>query len=103
MPQLTRHNARMPKPIDIELLAPARDAQIAIAAIDHGADAVYMGASHHGARADATNSLDDVRCACDYAHQFGARIYATVNTLVYDSELMEVERLISDLQHRSGG
>ena len=97
MPQLTRHNARMPKPIDIELLAPARDAQIAIAAIDHGADAVYMGASHHGARADATNILDDVRRACDYAHQFGARIYATVNTLVYDNELMEVERLISDL------
>jgi len=87
----------MSKPIDIELLAPARDADIAIAAIDHGADAVYMGASHHGARADATNTLDDVRRACDYAHQFGARIYATVNTLVYDDELIEVERLVHDL------
>ena len=53
------------QPVDIELLAPARDADIAIAAIDHGADAVYMGASHHGARADATNSIDDVRRACD--------------------------------------
>ena len=81
----------------IELLAPARDADIAIAAIDHGADAVYMGASHHGARADATNTLADVQRACDYAHQFGARIYATVNTLVYDDELMEVEQLIHDL------
>lgn len=87
----------MSKPALIELLAPARDADIAIAAIQHGADAVYMGASHHGARADATNTLDDVRRACDYAHQFGARIYATVNTLVYDNELDEVERLIHDL------
>lgn len=87
----------MPKPTHIELLAPARDADIAIAAIDHGADAVYMGASHHGARADATNTLDDVRRACDYAHQFGARIYATVNTLIYDNELKEVERLVHDL------
>ncbi len=87
----------MTKPTHIELLAPARDADIAIAAIDHGADAVYMGASHHGARADATNSLDDVRRACDYAHQFEARIYATVNTLIYDDELMEVERLVHDL------
>ena len=90
----------MPKhPLDIELLAPARDADIAIAAIDHGADAVYMGASHHGARAEATNTLDDVRRACDHAHLFGARIYATVNTLVYDNELKEVERLIHGLYH----
>ena len=87
----------MDKHIPIELLAPARDADIAIAAIDHGADAVYMGASHHGARADATNSLDDVRRACDYAHHFDAKIYATVNTLVYDNELAEVEHLIHDL------
>ena len=89
----------MPTPALIELLAPARDADIAIAAIDHGADAVYMGASHHGARADATNSLDDVRRACEHAHRFGAKIYATVNTLVYDDELKEVERLVHDLYH----
>ena len=87
----------MDKPTLIELLAPARDADIAIAAIDHGADAVYMGASHHGARADAANSLDDVRRACDHAHRFGAKIYVTVNTLVYDNELKEVERLTHDL------
>ena len=85
------------RPTPIELLAPARDADIAIAAIDHGADAVYMGASHHGARADATNSLADVGRACEYAHRFGARIYATVNTLIYDNELGEVERLVHDL------
>jgi len=86
-------------PVDIELLAPARVADIAIAAINHGADAVYMGASHHGARADATNSLDDVHRACDHAHLFGARIYATVNTLVYDDELKEVQHLIYKLYH----
>ena len=89
----------MAKPALIELLAPARDADIAIAAIDHGADSVYMGASHHGARADATNSIKDVRRACDYAHQFNAKIYATVNTLVYDEELHDVERLIHELYH----
>ena len=89
----------MDKPALIELLAPARDADIAIAAIDHGADAVYMGASHHGARADACNTLDDVRRACEYAHKFGGRIYATVNTLIYDDELMEVESLVHELYH----
>ena len=87
----------MSKPVDIELLAPARDADIAIAAINHGADAVYMGASHHGARADATNSLDDVKRACENAHRFDAKIYATVNTLIYDNELKEVEGLVHDL------
>lgn len=89
----------MSKLVDIELLAPARDADIAIAAIDHGADAVYMGASHHGARADAANTLEDVSRACAHAHRFGARIYATVNTLVFDHELTEVERLVHDLYH----
>lgn len=91
----------MNKPTLIELLAPARNADIAIAAIDHGADAVYMGASHHGARADAANTIDDVHRACDYAHQFGVRIFATVNTLIYDDELTEVERLVYDL-YRAG-
>lgn len=81
----------------IELLAPARDAQIAIEAIGHGADAVYMGATAFGARASAGNALADVARAVDFAHQFNARIYATVNTLVYDSELKQVEQLISDL------
>lgn len=81
----------------IELLAPARDAEIAIEAIRHGADAVYMGASAFGARASAGNSLDEVRRAVEFAHQFNARIYATVNTLVYDHEIGQVERLIHDL------
>jgi len=84
-------------PVKVELLAPARNAEIAIAAIEHGADAVYMGASSHGARQQASNSLDDVRQVVDYAHRFNAKVYVTVNTIVYDDELAGVERLIWDL------
>ncbi|MCM1109887.1 MAG: U32 family peptidase [Clostridium sp.] len=83
--------------IPIELLSPARDLETAVAAIDHGADAVYIGAPSHGARAAAANTLDDIRRLTDYAHNFDARIYATVNTLVYDSEIREVERMVTDL------
>lgn len=81
----------------IELLAPARNAAVAIAAIDAGADAVYIGASSHGARAAAGNATDDIQKVCDYAHRFGSRVYVTVNTIIYDSELPAVERLIWQL------
>lgn len=87
----------MQKPTQLELLAPARNAQIAIEAIRHGADAVYMGASSHGARSAATNSLEDIASVVDYAHKFNARIYVTLNTLIYDSELAGVEKLIGQL------
>ena len=85
----------------IELLAPARNADVAFAAITHGADAVYMGASRFGARAQAGNSVDDVARVCDFAHMFRARVYATVNTIIYDHELRQVEQLIHDL-YRAG-
>ena len=85
------------KPRHIELLAPARDAMTAFEAIKHGADAVYVGPERFGARAMAGNSIDDIARVCDYAHQFRARVYATVNTIVYDDELATVERLIGDL------
>lgn len=81
----------------IELLAPARNAGIALSAIRHGADAVYIGAPSHGARAAAANSVSDIAGVCDYAHRFGARVYVTLNTLVYDSELKTVERLVGEL------
>lgn len=81
----------------IELLAPARDREIAIEAIKHGADAVYMGAPMFGARAAATNSIDDMAQVCQFAHQYDARVYATVNTIVYDHELRQVERMIWQL------
>ena len=71
----------------IELLAPARNLQCGIEAIRHGADAVYIGASHYGARAAAGNSLDDIAQLVQYAHTFHARIYVTLNTLLRDDEL----------------
>ena len=81
----------------LELLAPAKNLACGIAAIDHGADAVYIGAPKFGARAAVGNSIDDIRQLCDYAHQFGAKIYVTLNTIVYDNELDEVHRLIDQL------
>ena len=82
---------------EIELLAPAKDAATAIDAINYGADAVYMGARKFGARALAGNEVDDLARVADYAHKFNAKLYATVNTIVYDHELRDVERLITDL------
>lgn len=81
----------------IELLAPARDSEVAIEAVKHGADAVYMGANAFGARSLATNTVDDLARVADFAHRYDARLYATVNTIVYDHELTQVERLIKAL------
>lgn len=81
----------------LELLAPAKDLETAIAAINSGADAVYIGAEHHGARASASNSIEDIKRLCEYAHRFRVRIYVTLNTLVYDNELEDVRRLIWQL------
>ncbi len=78
----------------LELLAPAKNLQCGIAAIDCGADAVYMGAPKFGARAAAGNSLDDISQLAGYAHQFGAKLYVTLNTIVYDDELDEVRTLL---------
>ena len=82
--------------IGLELLAPARNADIGIAAIDCGADAVYIAGPEFGARQDAGNSLEDVRRLCEYAHRFGVRIFLTLNTILYDSELPEAERILND-------
>ena len=81
----------------LELLAPAKNLACGIAAIDHGADAVYIGAPKFGARAAVGNSIDDIRQLCEYAHPFGVKIYVTLNTIVYDDELDEVQRLIDQL------
>lgn len=83
----------------LELLSPAGNAEIAIQAILHGADAVYMGASSHGARRNAANSVDDIRRVVEFAHIFRARVYVTVNTIVFDHELSKVESLIKNLYH----
>lgn len=97
IPETYVHNCRPAAPRAIELLAPARDAATAYAAIDHGADAVYMGAPAFGARAQAGNSLAEIASVVSYAHRFGVKIYVTVNTIVYDNELDQVNKLIWDL------
>ncbi|WP_298554891.1 U32 family peptidase [uncultured Parabacteroides sp.] len=85
------------KPRLIELLSPAKDLTCGIEAINHGADAVYIGAPKFGARAAAGNSLEDIRELCEYAHLYGARIYVTLNTILKEEELEEAERMIWDL------
>ena len=82
----------------LELLAPAKNLACGIAAIDHGADAVYIGASRFGARSAAGNSIDDIRQLCEYAHPFGVKVYVTVNTILYDDELDATRQLLLDLQ-----
>ena len=77
----------------IELLCPARDYNAAVAAIDCGADALYIGASSFGARRGATNSTEDIARVVAYAHLFGVRVYVTLNTILYESELRDAERL----------
>ena len=82
----------------LELLAPARDLQIGIAAIDCGADAVYIAGPQFGARQAAGNSVEDIRRLCDYAHRFGARIFVTLNTILYDSELEDAYGFMLQVQ-----
>ncbi len=82
----------------LELLAPAKNLECGIAAIDHGADAVYIGAPRFGARAAAGNSVDDIAALCRYAHQFDAKVYVTTNTIIFDDELDDTFRLIEELQ-----
>ena len=81
----------------IELLAPAKTADIGIEAIRHGADAVYIGAYAYGARASAGNRVEDIERLVEFAHLYKAKVYVTVNTLVYDEEMQEVEGLIRKL------
>lgn len=83
--------------IPLELLAPARNADTAIAAITAGADAVYIGAGSHGARRAAANSVADIARVVEFAHMFRAKVYATVNTIIYEDELHDVERLVREL------
>lgn len=84
-------------PRKLELLSPAGNADIAIEAIKHGADAVYIGPPSHGARQAASNNISDIRRVTDFAHIFNAKVYVTVNTLVYDNEIIGVERMIRQL------
>lgn len=82
------------KPRQLELLAPARDCGIARLAILHGADAVYIGADDFGARSAATNSTDDIRELTAFAHQYNAKVYVTLNTIIFDNEISRVRDLV---------
>lgn len=81
----------------IELLAPAKNLETGRQAILHGADAVYIGGPGFGARKAAGNSLEDIEALCTLAHQYGVRVYVTLNTIIYDHELREAERLTQSL------
>lgn len=81
----------------VELLSPAKNVDVAIAAINNGADAVYIGGPAFGARKAVGNSLEDIEKAVRYAHRFYCRVFVTLNTILYDEELPEVERLIHGL------
>ncbi|WP_419032860.1 peptidase U32 family protein [Dysgonomonas gadei] len=81
----------------IELLAPAKNLECGIEAINHGADAVYIGAPKFSARAAAGNTLDDIKSLAEHAHQFGAKVYVALNTILTDSELHDAEKLIWQL------
>jgi putative protease len=87
----------MTKITKIELLAPAKNLETGRAAVDHGADAVYIGAPKFGARAAAGNSLADIAELTAYAHIYGVKIYVTVNTILKDEELADTERMVWDL------
>ena len=86
---------------EIELLSPARNSEIGIAAIDCGADSVYIAAPKYGARVQAGNSFEDIKALCAYAHRFGAKIYLTLNTILYNNELKEAQAYLWEA-YRSG-
>ena len=83
----------LPRPSVLELLAPAKNADFGRAAIDHGADAVYIGGPAFGARSAAGNSIDDIAALADYAHRFGAKVLVALNTILRDDELDAAQRL----------
>jgi putative protease len=83
----------------IEILAPAKNLIQGMAAINAGADAVYIGAPQYGARTNATNSVEDIAEMVRYAHLFKAKVFVVVNTILYDNELEDCQKLIHELYH----
>ena len=95
--QSSTPNTQHPTPITIELLAPAKNLECGMAAIEHGADAVYIGASRFGARQSAGNSVEDIGKLCEYAHRYGATVHVTINTIIYNDEFEETLALVREL------
>lgn len=81
----------------IELLSPARNFETGIAAVNYGADAVYIGSPKFSARSSAANSLEDIEKLISYAHLYNSKIYAALNTILFDSELEDARNMITDL------
>ncbi len=80
----------------IELLSPAKDCEVGMAAINHGADAVYIGGPDFGAREKASNSMEDIERLCRHAALYDAKVYVTLNTLLYDNELERARKMAYD-------
>ena len=80
----------------IELLAPAKDCAVGMGAINHGADAVYIGGPDFGAREKATNTIQDIEKLCRHAALYDAKVYVTLNTLLYDNELERARKMAHD-------
>ena len=95
--QSSTPNTQHQTPITIELLAPAKNLECGMAAIEHGADAVYIGASRFGARQSAGNSVEDIGKLCEYAHRYGATVHVTINTIIYNDEFEETLALVREL------
>lgn len=85
----------------IELLAPAKNRDCAFAAIDHGADAVYIGGPAFGARSAAPNSINDITLICEYAHLFNVKVYIALNTILYDNEIEQAVKIAHEV-YRAG-
>ena len=83
---------------ELELLAPARNADIGIAAIDCGADAVYIAGPRFGARQAAGNDISDIARLCSHAHMFGAKVFITLNTIIYDDEIDDVRKMMDEIR-----
>ena len=84
-------------PHQLELLSPARTADIGMEAVNHGADAVYIGGPGFGARASADNSVSDIARLVKHAHRFHSRIFVTINTILRDDELEPARKLVRQL------
>lgn len=84
-------------PHQLELLSPARDADIGIEAVNHGADAIYIGGPSFGARASAENSVQDIARLVRHAHRYQSRVFVTLNTILRDDELEPARKLIHQL------
>ena len=81
----------------VELLAPAKNLETGIAAIDSGADAVYIGACEFGARKNAPNTLEDIEKLVNYAHKFYVKVHVAINTILHDTELTNAIELVKNL------